>query len=86
MICVSFLSVIVMLEDRGCVSVVLKYDRVFVKGLMVGTSVVLLSKRDRKDQNISYFDRQTIHFIYKCIFPSIESVLVPVLYCMNKPP
>ncbi len=44
MICVSFLSVIVMLEDRGCVSVVLKYDAVFVKGLMVGTSVVLLSK------------------------------------------
>ncbi len=42
---VSFLSVIVMLEDRGCVSVVLKYDAVFVKELMVETSVVLLSKR-----------------------------------------
>ncbi len=42
---VSFLSVVVMLEDRGCVFVVLKYDAVFVKGLMVETSVVLLSKR-----------------------------------------
>ncbi len=37
-------SVIVMLEDRGFVSVVLKYDAVFVKGLMVETSVVLLSE------------------------------------------
>ncbi len=39
---VYFLSVIVMLEDRGFVSVVLKYDAVFVKGLMVDTSVILL--------------------------------------------
>ncbi len=44
---VSFLSVIVMLEDRGFVSVVLKYDAVFVKGLMVETSVVLLSEEER---------------------------------------
>ncbi len=44
---VSFLSVIVMLEDRGLKSVVLKYDAVFVKGLMVETSVVLLSEDER---------------------------------------
>ncbi len=44
---VSFLSVIVMLEDRGCVSVVLKYDAVFVKGLMVETSVILLPEDER---------------------------------------
>ncbi len=43
---VSFLSVIVMLEDRGFVSVVLKYDAVFVKALMVETSVVLLSEEE----------------------------------------
>ncbi len=40
---VSFLSVIVMLEDRGFVSVVLKYDGVFEKELIVETSVILLS-------------------------------------------
>ncbi len=40
-------SVIVMLEDRGFVSVVLKYDSVFVKGLMVETSVVLLPEEER---------------------------------------
>ncbi len=45
MICVSFLSVVVMLLDLRLKSVVLKYDAVFVKGLMVETSVVLLSKR-----------------------------------------
>ncbi len=42
---VSFLSVIVMLLDLRFCSDILKYDRVFVKGLMVGTSLVLLSKR-----------------------------------------
>ncbi len=40
---VSFLSVIVMLEDRGFVSVVLKYDAVFEKELIVESPVILLS-------------------------------------------